>query len=128
MPHPILTQLSYLYYLPLLQGLSHNGKDNFLAALMRIPHGLRTMYVHAYQSYLWNAATSERCLKHGTKRVVEGDLVLPVDSAEAEEHHANGEQVLPLVQRPCVHCTQAAAGLRHASRSQSLSSGSATLS
>lgn len=43
---------------------------------MRIPHGLRTMYVHAYQSYLWNAATSERCLKYGTDRVVEGDLVL----------------------------------------------------
>ena len=82
------------------QGLSHGGKDNFLAALMRIPHGLRTMYVHAYQSYLWNAATSERCQKHGTKNVVQGDLVLPVDSAEAEEdHHANGEQVLPLVQR-----------------------------
>lgn len=43
---------------------------------MRIPHGLRTMYVHAYQSYVWNAATSERCLKYGTDTVVEGDLVL----------------------------------------------------
>ncbi|KAL0027136.1 hypothetical protein WJX79_009492 [Trebouxia sp. C0005] len=75
----------------ILEGLSHSGKDNFLAALMRIPHGLRTMYVHAYQSYLWNAATSERCLKHGTKSVVQGDLVLPVNSAEAEEEsHANG--------------------------------------
>ncbi|DBB03074.1 TPA: hypothetical protein ACH3X1_013389 [Trebouxia sp. C0004] len=74
----------------ILEGLSHSGKDNFLAALMRIPHGLRTMYVHAYQSYLWNAATSERCLKHGTKSVVQGDLVLPVDSPQAEEHHANG--------------------------------------
>ena len=74
------------------------------------------MYVHAYQSYLWNAATSERCLKHGTKTVVQGDLVLPDDSPEAEEeHHANGEQVLPpFVQRHCVHCTQAAARLRHA--------------
>ena len=66
---------------------------------MCIPHGLRTMYVHAYQSYLWNAATSERCLKHGTKSAVQGDLVLPDDSPEAEEeHHANGEQVLPLVE------------------------------
>lgn len=101
-----------LYYLPLPQGLSHSGKDNFLAALMCIPHGLRTMYVHAYQSYLWNAATSERCLKHGTKTVVQGDLVLPADSAEAEEeHYANGEQVLPLVQRQSVFCVQAACRL-----------------
>lgn len=121
--------LCYLFYLPLLQGLSHSGKDNFLAALMRIPHGLRTMYVHAYQSYLWNAATSERCLKHGTKSVVQGDLVLPVNSAEAEEEsHANGEQSLPLVQRQRVHCTQAAARVRHASRSQPLLLGRATLS
>ncbi|KAL0052217.1 hypothetical protein WJX82_010083 [Trebouxia sp. C0006] len=75
----------------ILEGLSHSGQDNFLAALMCIPHGLRTMYVHAYQSYLWNAATSERCLKHGTKTVVQGDLVLPDDSQEAEEeHHTNG--------------------------------------
>ena len=66
-----------------LQGLSHHGKDNFLAALMRIPHGLRTMFVHAYQSYLWNAATSDRCLKYGTSRVVEGDLVLL--SGEAQD-------------------------------------------
>ncbi len=96
----------------MLQGLSHSGQDNFLAALMCIPHGLRTMYVHAYQSYLWNAATSERCLKHGTKTAVQGDLVLPDDSQEAEEeHHTNGEQVLPLVQRQRVFCVQAAGRL-----------------
>lgn len=64
------------------QGLSHHGKDSFLAALMRIPHGLRTMYVHAYQSYLWNAATSQRCREYGTDRVVEGDLVLLTDKAQ----------------------------------------------
>ena len=52
---------------------------------MRIPHGLRTMYVHAYQSYLWNAATSERCLKHGTQKVIEGDLVLPAESTAGDE-------------------------------------------
>lgn len=59
-----------------LQGLKHHGKNNFLAALQRIPHGLKTMFVHSYQSYLWNAATSERCKRFGTGKAVEGDLVL----------------------------------------------------
>ena len=57
---------------------------------MRIPHGLRTMYVHAYQSYLWNAATSERCLKYGTDRVVEGDLVLLTREAQDAGLQDNG--------------------------------------
>ncbi len=76
-----------------MQGLSHNGKTNFLAAIMRIPHGLRRMYVHSYQSYLWNAATSERCLKHGTHKAIQGDLVLVVDPAagDAEEEQMPGE-------------------------------------
>ena len=74
------------------QGLSHHGKDSFLAALMHIPHGLRTMYVHAYQSYLWNAATSERCLRYGTDRVVEGDLVLLSGGAQDVGLQENGRK------------------------------------
>lgn len=74
------------------QGLSHHGKDNFLAALMRIPYGLRTMYVHAYQSYLWNTATSERCLKYGTDSVVEGDLVLLSGEAQESSLQDNGRR------------------------------------
>ena len=74
-----------------LQGLAQHGKDNFLAALMRIPHGRRTMYVHAYQSYLWNAATSERCLKYGTDKVMAGDLVLPSQESDEARPSENGQ-------------------------------------
>ena len=42
------------------------------------------MFVHSYQSYLWNAATSERCKRFGTAQAVEGDLVLR-DAAVAVE-------------------------------------------
>ena len=63
---------------------------------MRIPHGLRTMYVHAYQSYLWNAAVSERCLKHGTQKVVQGDLVLPAEPGTEEEAQNPGKQSVGL--------------------------------
>lgn len=43
-------------------------------ALLRIPHNLRLMYVHSYQSYVWNRAASER-VGLGFK-ILPGDLVL----------------------------------------------------
>uniref|UniRef100_A0A0E0C8C5 TRUD domain-containing protein n=1 Tax=Oryza meridionalis TaxID=40149 RepID=A0A0E0C8C5_9ORYZ len=46
---------------------------NYLQALMAIPRTLRLMYVHSYQSYLWNHAAS-------ISRVVEGDLVYKKES------------------------------------------------
>ncbi|KAJ0079106.1 hypothetical protein Patl1_23340 [Pistacia atlantica] len=48
---------------------------NFLQALKAIPRTLRMMYVHSYQSYLWNHAASMRVEKYGTEQVVVGDLV-----------------------------------------------------
>ncbi|KAJ7973462.1 Pseudouridine synthase family protein [Quillaja saponaria] len=48
---------------------------NHLQALKAIPRTLRMMYVHSYQSYLWNHAASMRVQKYGTSQVVLGDLV-----------------------------------------------------
>uniref|UniRef100_A0A0E0C8C3 TRUD domain-containing protein n=1 Tax=Oryza meridionalis TaxID=40149 RepID=A0A0E0C8C3_9ORYZ len=53
---------------------------NYLQALMAIPRTLRLMYVHSYQSYLWNHAASMRVQKYGISRVVEGDLVYKKES------------------------------------------------
>nr|POF18040.1 multisubstrate pseudouridine synthase 7 [Quercus suber] len=44
-------------------------------ALMMIQRGLRLMYVHAYQSLVWNTAASKRWEMFGAK-VTEGDLVI----------------------------------------------------
>jgi len=57
---------------------------NYLQALMAIPKTLRLMYVHSYQSYLWNHAASMRVEKYGISQVVEGDLVYKTGSSLGE--------------------------------------------
>jgi tRNA(Glu) U13 pseudouridine synthase TruD len=49
----------------------------------QIPRNLRTMYVHAYQSYIWNLVTSERIKLSSTEPLV-GDLVFADKSADDE--------------------------------------------
>ncbi|KAI6035142.1 tRNA pseudouridine synthase D [Pisolithus orientalis] len=54
---------------------------NALGALSTIPRNLRLMYIHAYQSYVWNAVVSERIRICGCERAVPGDLVFEEASA-----------------------------------------------
>ncbi|XP_019624819.1 PREDICTED: pseudouridylate synthase 7 homolog [Branchiostoma belcheri] len=58
----------------LLQGLVKNGKD-LVGALSSIPRNTRMLYVHSYQSYIWNSVVSRRLQEYGFQPVV-GDLVL----------------------------------------------------
>lgn len=49
----------------------------------QIPRTLRMMYIHAYQSYLFNVAASARAKAFGVTAVVAGDLVIPRSTAGA---------------------------------------------
>lgn len=71
-----------------------------LGGLLSIPRNLRLMYVHAYQSLIFNLAIGERWRLFGN-RVVEGDLILVhehkgKESQPHEDQHvdADGEVII----------------------------------
>ncbi|CAM9503668.1 unnamed protein product [Ectocarpus sp. 4 AP-2014] len=67
-----------------LQGLVRYGASAFQAAIQCVPFGMRTMWVHAYQSHVWNSLACARVRLLGSE-AVPGDLILPADCAATEE-------------------------------------------
>ncbi|KAF4979643.1 hypothetical protein FZEAL_4200 [Fusarium zealandicum] len=51
------------------------SRRDFIGSLVHITRGLRSMYLHAYQSYVWNHAVSRRWELHGAA-VTAGDLII----------------------------------------------------
>eukprot|EP00002_Diphylleia_rotans_P027763 TRINITY_DN5579_c0_g1_i1.p1 TRINITY_DN5579_c0_g1~~TRINITY_DN5579_c0_g1_i1.p1 ORF type:complete len:658 (+),score=154.66 TRINITY_DN5579_c0_g1_i1:46-2019(+) len=59
----------------IMKGLAqYGGRGNLVAVLNLLPRTLRLMYVHAYQSFVWNTVVSERIKTHGYSPII-GDLV-----------------------------------------------------
>ncbi|KAL2093854.1 hypothetical protein ACEWY4_011166 [Coilia grayii] len=84
----------------LLRGLSKYGMKNIIHAFGMIPRNNRLMYIHSYQSFVWNSMVSRRVEAFGFK-AVEGDLVLKggtahVLTAEEAEKHSIHDVVMPL--------------------------------
>ncbi|SMQ47835.1 unnamed protein product [Zymoseptoria tritici ST99CH_3D7] len=76
--------------------------EDWQGALMQIQRNLRLMYVHAYQSYVWNTVVGKRWEIFGNT-VVEGDLVVVgekeqqegiVRSVPADEVDEHGEPII----------------------------------
>ena len=65
-------------------GSKSNQAQDYLGAIQSIQRNLRLMYVHAYQSLVWNMAASKRWSMYGNT-VVAGDLVLGNEHVDKEE-------------------------------------------
>ncbi|KAI9989662.1 hypothetical protein PInf_019947 [Phytophthora infestans] len=93
----------------LLQGLKRFGSDAFEQVVQSIPFSRRVMYMHAYQSYLFNRMASYRLRQYGAK-IVAGDLiqsdiendkaVKAVSVAEADELNNAHKDAVSLVLLP----------------------------
>lgn len=64
--------------------------NSYKKALQSLPKPLRRMFVHAYQSFLFNKAVSERA-KMGINRYVEGDIL--IDNEEHLIHEFQEEEI-----------------------------------
>ncbi|VDO33671.1 unnamed protein product, partial [Onchocerca flexuosa] len=76
----------------LLSSLSKN-KCNYHAALLKLARNTRSLYVHAYQSLLWNKVVTRR-VKNKVFRAIPGDL--NVQGQEIKDFE-NEEVALPLI-------------------------------
>ncbi|KAI1134152.1 pseudouridine synthase [Hypoxylon sp. FL0543] len=108
----------------LMRHLSRQPRD-FLGALLSINRGMRSMYVHAYQSLVWNFAASKRWELFGPK-VVKGDLVLirsDISSSQENCQNTDGnEETIHLVDEASI--TEETGGLRaHALTEEEANSG-----
>nr|XP_031310567.1 pseudouridylate synthase 7 homolog isoform X2 [Camelus dromedarius] len=81
----------------LLRGLSKYGMKNIVSAFGIIPRNNRLMYIHSYQSYVWNNMVSQRIEEYGLKPVP-GDLVLKGATATyIEEEDVNNYSIHDVV-------------------------------
>lgn len=58
---------------------SEESSRDYLNAITSLPRYTRSMYVHSYQSLIWNKITTYRLKKYGFK-VIPGDLILSSDT------------------------------------------------
>jgi tRNA pseudouridine13 synthase len=79
MPRKFSTESNLIRHL----GTQRHGQKiyerDFQGALNNIQRNMRLMYVHAYQSLVWNTIAGKRWELHGSK-VIEGDLIIMGDA------------------------------------------------
>jgi tRNA pseudouridine13 synthase len=69
-------------------------RNDYMGALLTINRGLRQMYGHAYQSFVWNHVASFRWAKYGS-RLIEGDLILVDDDRPQRSKPLDGDEEMP---------------------------------
>ncbi|KAF5274877.1 hypothetical protein FQA39_LY07059 [Lamprigera yunnana] len=65
----------------LLLGFTKNHANDYVNALENIPRNMRLLYIHSFQSLIWNIVVSRRLKVFGLQPIL-GDLVLISDGTE----------------------------------------------
>ncbi len=77
-------------------------EDSYMRALHSLPKPLSRMFIHAYQSFLFNKAVSERS-KLGINKYLEGDIV--IDNEEHLIHNKTPEELQEMIDHFQAHPT-----------------------
>ena len=78
----------------IIRHLSREGqRRDYMGALLSITRGMRQMYIHAYQSFVWNFVATRRWSQYGS-RVIEGDLILLDTQALQDMNDGDDDDVL----------------------------------
>ncbi|XP_044253419.1 pseudouridylate synthase 7 homolog [Tribolium madens] len=91
----------------LLSGLSKEHKNDYVNALSSIPRNTRLLYIHSFQSLVWNLVASKRIEKYGLN-AVEGDLILlenPKKTSENEGEDCDENKKIPVKALSADECT-----------------------
>ncbi|KRY57627.1 Pseudouridylate synthase 7 -like protein [Trichinella britovi] len=95
----------------LKSGLRRMKGNDYAAVFRTIPRNLRNLYIHSYQSIVWNRMVSRRVAMYGD-RLLDGDLVIR-SSVDAEDepvflrkdgmiHYDKFDLVLPLLSEDAI--------------------------
>ena len=68
----------------ILEHFDRHGSTDYSGALEAMPKNMRSFFVSAYHSYVWNNVVSERVRTYGAKAVLPGDLVIRRDEVKKE--------------------------------------------
>jgi len=78
---------NYLIYEKSILNKLVEKPDDYISALKELPNTLLTMFIHAYQSYLFNEILSKRIIKEiSINKAIKGDIIFPIKNNKIQKN------------------------------------------